>query len=53
MVVYRNFKAVYLGFKRWRIFVPAGWHFDCKAGNIIALIEKIERWRLSEWALQN
>lgn len=53
MVVYRGWKAVYMGLKRWRIQAPNYFVFDIKAHNVICLIEKIERWRTMEWASQN
>lgn len=49
MIMYKGFRAVYLGLKRWRIFTPSGWTFDVSVGNVICLVERIELWRGKEW----
>lgn len=50
LIIYKGVKAHYLGFKRWRIFMPDGFTFDimAKAG-IWELIYCIERGRDRGW----
>lgn len=50
MLMYKGFKAVYLGLKRWRIYAPSGWSFDIGAVSIFGLIQCIDRWRNTVWA---
>ena len=50
MIVYKGYKAVYLGLKRWKIFVPDnGMIFDIKVSRIADLIERIDVWRMLGW----
>lgn len=50
MIIYKGYKAVYLGLKRWRITMPDGLQFDIKAKNGIAEITyTINRWRKLGW----
>lgn len=45
MLMYKGYKAVYLGLKRWRITAPDGFIFDVKAEGISEMFTNIERWR--------
>ena len=46
MVVYKGYKALYLGLKRWRITAPDGFQFDAAAkGGISQLMDKIQYWK--------
>ena len=50
MIVYKGYKAVYLGLKRWKIFVPDnGMIFDIKVSRIAVLIGCIDVWRMLGW----
>lgn len=51
MIMYKGYKAAYLGLKRWKIFVPDnGMIFDIKVSRIADLIERIDVWRMFGWA---
>lgn len=45
MIMYRGFRATYLGLRRWKVTSPTGLMFDIMAPNISSLMERIERWR--------
>lgn len=45
MLMYKGYKAVYLGLKRWRITAPYGFQFDVIAKRGISqLMDKIQYW---------
>lgn len=45
MLMYKGYKAVYLGLKRWRITTPYKFRFDVSAkGGISQLMDKIQYW---------
>ncbi|MBO7093666.1 MAG: hypothetical protein J6W33_02005 [Spirochaetia bacterium] len=51
MMIFKKYKAVYLGLKRWRITAPDGFQFDITAKDGIAdVLWSIERWRKMGWA---
>ena len=45
MIVYKGYKALYLGLKRWRVIAPDLFIFDIKASGLTEMINNIERWR--------
>lgn len=46
MVIYKGYKAVYLGLKRWKVTTPDGFTFDIIAHDGIAeMMSNIIRWR--------
>lgn len=50
MLIFKKYRAVYLGLKRWRITAPDGFQFDIKAKKGIAeIIYVINRWRNRGW----
>lgn len=53
MMIFREFKAVYLGLKRWKVTAPGGFIFDVIAYDGIEEIKSnIIRWR-KIWGLPN
>lgn len=53
MVIYKGFKAVYLGLRRWRVSAPGGFIFDVIAHEGIAEMKtNIIKWR-KLWGLPN
>lgn len=45
MIMYKGYKAVYLGLKRWKIFVhDTDMIFDVMVGSVGELIERIDMW---------
>lgn len=49
MLMYKGYKAWYLGFNRWRIYAPDGFIFEVMEKNVISLKVSIERWRKLGW----
>ena len=51
MIMYKGYKAWYLGQKRWKVITPFedGMIFDIKVSGIQALISRIEKWRTIVW----
>ena len=45
MIVYRGYKAMYLGLKRWKVKAPDGFTFDVTASGIYEMLTNINRWR--------
>ncbi len=49
MLMYKGYKAAYLGLKRWRVYTPDGFIFEVMEKSITSMKQSIERWRKLGW----